>query len=202
MPDPFVEIGRADRQAISGHQRRHPHGRLAAVRQAVEGDPLRVDEGQARQPLDDLLVLRHDDREERFLDRIGLALQRAEAIAEEIKVLRGEGHEAAVGQPGRVIVIELAVAEEHVGGPALQAVLADDHRPPLARLDVLGHQQHAIREDVGKHVQDNLVAGPFLALVALSRPWPRRQRPVVEAANHFLGEVLAVRLDGLRECGG
>ena len=79
-------------------------------------------------------------------------------------------------------------------------MLADDHRPPLARLEVLGHQQHAVGEHVGKHVQHHLVAGPVFAFVALPRPRVGRQRPVVEPADHLVVEVLAVGLDGLLEC--
>ena len=61
----------------------------------------------------------------------------------------------------------------HVGGPAFEPMLADDDRPPLARLDVLGHQQNAVGEHVGKHVEHDFVAGVQRLVVNL----PRCARP-------------------------
>ena len=75
-------------------------------------------------------MLRDDDREQRFLERIGLALQRTEAVAEQIEILRGERDEAAVGQAGGEIVIVVAVADDRVGRPALRARAG--RRPPAA----------------------------------------------------------------------
>ena len=100
LPDPFVEIGRADRQAIALDQRRHAHRRLAAVGETVETRSARDRPAVKRgQPIDDLLVLRHDDREQRLAQRVGLALQRAKLVGEDVRVLRREDDEAALGQP-------------------------------------------------------------------------------------------------------
>ena len=82
----------------------------------------------------------------------------------------------------------------HVGGPAFEPVLADDHRPPLARLDVLGHEQNAVGEHVGKDVEHHFVAGVQRLVVDLPRARIGRQRRLVEAADHFVVEVLAILL--------
>ena len=98
-----------------------------------------------------------------FLIGFALRCRVRKRSLEEVQVLRREGHEAAIGQPGGKVVIGGIVARKDVGRPAFQAVLADDHRPPLARLDVLGHQQHAVGEHLGQHVQHDFVADPLLA---------------------------------------
>ncbi len=69
-----------------------------------------------------------------FLSGLRLALQRTKAVAEQIEILRGEGHEPPLGQAGGEIVIVGAVAHDRIAGPAFQPVLADDDRPPLVRL--------------------------------------------------------------------
>src|SRR6266851_568889 len=98
LPDPLVEIRRADRKTIVRHQWRNAHRRLAAVTQAVKADALRVNEEQRRQPIDNLLVLRNDRGEQRLLQRIALALERAEAVGEKVKILRRERDEPALRQ--------------------------------------------------------------------------------------------------------
>ena len=45
LPDPFVEVGRADREAVAVHEWRDPHGRLAPVAESVKGNLVRIDEG-------------------------------------------------------------------------------------------------------------------------------------------------------------
>ena len=62
--DPFVEIGRANRKSVTFQQRRHPHGRFTAVRQPIKSNALGINERQLAQPVQDLLVLGQDDREE------------------------------------------------------------------------------------------------------------------------------------------
>src|SRR5262245_30808750 len=89
--DPLVEVRRADRQAVIGHQRRDAHCRLAAIGQPIERNALRIDIWLRLEPVHDLLVLRDDDREQRLLERVGLALERAEAVGEDVEVLRREG---------------------------------------------------------------------------------------------------------------
>ena len=44
FPDPVVEIGRADREAVTGDERGDAHGGFTTVGKAVEGDAVRVDE--------------------------------------------------------------------------------------------------------------------------------------------------------------
>ena len=105
LPHPLIEVGGANRQAVVLDQRRNAHGALAAVGQAIEGDSLRIDRGECREPIDDLLVLRNDHRKQGLLQGIGLPLQRSKAVSKNIRVLRGEGNEAAFRQFGREIMI-------------------------------------------------------------------------------------------------
>ena len=138
-------------------------------------------------------MLRHDDREERLLQRIGLALQRAEAVLEDVQVLRREGDEAALGQLGGEVVIGRVVARDDVLGTPFQAVLADDDRPPLARLKVLRHQQNAVGDHVGKDIEHHLVAGPRRRVVGLARAGIGGQTRLVERADHLRAKHLAIR---------
>ena len=73
------------------------------------------------------------------LTRIALAVEHPVAVLAAIEVVRREGDEAALGQPGREVVIGRQVALDHVLGQAVAAVLADHDRPPLARLEILRH---------------------------------------------------------------
>ena len=49
--------------------------------------------------VDELLVLRHEGGEERFLERVALWLQRTEAFGHDVQVLRGVRDEAPLGEP-------------------------------------------------------------------------------------------------------
>ena len=60
LANPLIKIGRTDGQTLTTDQRWNPHGTLATVRESVEGNPLGVDKRQVPEPVDDLLVLRHD----------------------------------------------------------------------------------------------------------------------------------------------
>ena len=97
FPDPLVEIGRADREAVARNKRRDAHGGLAAVAQAVKSYTLWIGLWQRFDPVHDLLMLRHDDREERLSERVGLALQGTKAVLKNVKVLRRESDKAALG---------------------------------------------------------------------------------------------------------
>ena len=122
-----------------------------------------------------------DEREQRLAERIGLALQDAEVVPADVGVLGGEDDEALVGEcrAERVVQASCSRIDDHVR-PAFQPVLADDHRPPFARLEILGQEQHAVGEHVGVDVEHDLVAGP-LRLV-----------------DEFAGRGLAGRLGGSR----
>src|SRR3954453_11101783 len=117
-------------------------------------------------------MLRHDDAEKRFLDRIGLALKGTKAIREDIEVLRREGDETAIGQLSRkalVILGAIAFLEEDILRPAFESVLANNHGTLLALLQILRQQQNAIGDDIGEDFENNLMADPFLLVVGLAR---------------------------------
>ena len=142
-------------------------------------------------------MLGGDEREQRQLERVGLALQQAESIAADVRVLRGEDDVAAVGQVGAESVVRGLdrPVDDHLRG-ALQAVLADDHRPPLAGLDVLGQQQDAVGEHVRIDVENHLVARPLVVVHD-----PARARVEVVAgrratADDLVPQVVAVVLAG------
>jgi hypothetical protein len=141
-------------------------------------------------------VLRHDDREQRLLQRVGLPLQGAEAVPKDVRVLRRVGDEAALGQLRRVHVIRRVIdlGIGHVLRAPLQPVLADHDRPPLARLDVLGQKQNAVSNHVRENVEHDFVASVFRLVVNLSRAGISGGERQVEAADDFVVEVLAIGL--------
>src|SRR5438132_9535913 len=98
-------------------------------------------------------MLRNDDRKESLAQRVRLALQRAEAVLKYVKVLRREGDEAALGQAsGEGFVVRISFLADRVLRPAFQTVLADDHRPFFARLQIGGQKQNAVSDHVGENV--------------------------------------------------
>ena len=95
----------------------------------------------------------------------GLALRckHAELVVADVRVLRRVDDVAPVGELGAegMVVFGVFLGVDHVGRPAFQAVLADDHRPLLAGLQVLRQQQDAVGEHVGVEVERHFVARYF-----------------------------------------
>ena len=111
-------------------------------------------------------MLREDDREERFLQRIGLALEHAEGVAPAIRIMRREGDEAAFGQSRGVrligaIAARFRIVVDRVQRHAFKPVLADDDRTALAQLEVFRNQQNAPGKNIGPDVEGDFVAGPL-----------------------------------------
>ena len=88
----------------------------------------RVDKGLCGQPLEGVLVLGDDKREQREFERVGQALQDAEVVLADVGILRCVGDKTALGQAAGVAVVGGVVDGRvgHVLGAALQTVLADD----------------------------------------------------------------------------
>ena len=70
--------------------------------------------------------------------RIGLALQRAEAVGEDVGVLRREDDEAALSQLGGVIVVGGIVAGDEVLGAAFEIYRESHPWLPERRLTAVG----------------------------------------------------------------
>ena len=81
-------------RAVSFQNRRHAHGRFAAVAQAVKRDSAGIDDRQSRQPAQNLLVLAEDEGEQCGLHAVGLAAEPAVAILAAVQVVRRERDEA------------------------------------------------------------------------------------------------------------
>ena len=178
LPDPLVVVGRANAQAVAVDDLRDAHGCLAAVAQPVEGHARGIHEVLRGQPIQDDLVLALDERPERELQRLGLAQHLPEAVLADVAVLRGEGHEPALGQSPRVGVVGPGVDARigHVGWPTFEPMLADHHRPLLPGPDPARHDQDAVGHHVGMHVEHHLVGGHAIGLDELAGPRCRRQR--------------------------
>ena len=73
-------------------------------------------------------------------------------------------------------------------------MLADDHGPFFARLDVLGQAHDAPGVQPGPDVEHHLVADPLRFIVDLARARGRRQERVVEPADRLVAEDLPVLL--------
>ncbi len=98
---PFVEITGADRQTVIRQHGRDAHRGLAAIRQSVERDAPGIGERLLLEPGENLLVLADDDGEQRLAERVELALERAEPVLATIRIVRGKGDEALLGEPER-----------------------------------------------------------------------------------------------------
>ena len=105
LPNPFIEIGRTNRQAIIGQNRWHAHRSFATVGQAVEADPLPVCEGKLRQPFECALVLRDDDRKEALAQWIRLALEHPKIVLPAIRIVRRVDNKAQIRQARRVAAV-------------------------------------------------------------------------------------------------
>ena len=66
-------------------------------------------------------MLGNDDGKQGLLQWIGLPLQRAKAVAKNVRVLRGEGNEAAFRQFGREIMIGSRVSGDDILRTPFQA---------------------------------------------------------------------------------
>ena len=95
-------------------------------------------------------MLAEDEGKERQLQRMGLALDQAEAVVADVGVLRRVRDEALVGQPRGEVVVVRAIDGRigHVARASLEAMLADDHGPAFAGVEILRHEQNPVREDV------------------------------------------------------
>ena len=142
-------------------------------------------------------MLGDDHGEEGVAQRVRLALELAEAIDADVRVLGRIDDIAPVGELGAEAVVDRlhARVDDRLGRP-LQPVLADDHGPSLARLQVPGQEQDARGVDVGDDGDPHGIAGPDTARhVDLLRENTLRGLPRdVEGAYQFLGELSAIRL--------
>src|SRR5262245_24305359 len=117
-------------------------------------------------------MLRHDGREECLFERIAFPLQRAEAIAPDVQILRCKGNESLFGElcrEGRIVL--LALLADCVLWATFEAVLAYDDRTTLALAEIVGNQQQPVCEDRVEHVEHNLVRLPAVRMQEWSRVW-------------------------------
>src|SRR5262249_5822523 len=150
---------------------RYPHRRLPSVAEAVESDPTRVDPGKRLEPVGNLLMLGDHDGEKRLLERIGLALERPEAVLEDVEILGCKRDKSSLGQPdGKLMIrriVHLGVGD--IAWTPLQAMLADHDRTFLSGLDPLGKEEDAVGDHVWEHVHHDLVAGESRLIMDPSR---------------------------------
>src|SRR4051812_26262406 len=67
-------------------------------------------------------------------------------------------------------------------------MLRHDHRPPLARLNILRNQEHAIADYVGQHIVGHLVSGPLSSFVGLLLSRVQRNFGSRQVADHVIPE--------------
>ena len=143
-------------------------------------------------------MLRDDHREKRLFQWVSLALERAEAVLEDVQVLRSEGHKPALGQlGGECFVVMIVFFANDALGAALEPVLAHDHRSPLAVLDVPRETEDPVGDEIREHVEHHFVVGDRVALHHLARADVRRQQLLVEMSDDLVPELVAVMLDRL-----
>src|SRR4051812_39042796 len=105
-------------------------------------------------------MLRSDDREKRFAERIEFALQDAKSVAEDVKILRRENDEAAFRELGREIVVSRFIAFNDILRSSFQSVLANDDGTLFAGLDVFREKKNPIRAKFGKCPKADFVPFP------------------------------------------
>src|SRR5436309_5068869 len=159
LPDPFVEVRRADRKCIAIKKRWHANSGLPSIGKTVETDSRRIDKGQACEPFQRSLMLSENKRKQRKLERVALPLDHAEAILSNVRILRGVSDKALLRQANSktMIILRLDFRIGYILRSPLQAVLANDYRSALPRLKVLRHNQNAIGNDIGPDIQHHLI---------------------------------------------
>ena len=143
-------------------------------------------------------MLRDDVAEQRPLQRVALALKRPEAVSAAVGVLGGVGDEASLGQLGRerlVITEAVSGGGDRVHRDTLEPMLADDHRPFLAGLDVLGHQQDARGDHVGIDVDHGFIGTVGVGIEHLSCADVGRDARLLQPPDHLVVDQVAVGLD-------
>src|SRR5437763_13040562 len=98
---------------------------------------------------------------------MALALNDAKTVLPDVRILRSVGDETLLGQFRRETMIEMGIAVGigRIAGPPFQTVLADHHRPLLAGLDVLWHEQDSIRVYTRPNVEGYFVAAELRTIV-------------------------------------
>src|SRR5438105_14547942 len=91
-------------------------------------------------------MLRENDREERFFDRISFALELPELLVAAIRIVRSKHDETLFGQTrGERFVIAKSLAvlvfSHNIVRHSFQTVLADDNGPALARFEIVRHKK-------------------------------------------------------------
>ena len=115
-----------------------------------------------------------------------------------VRIMGSENDEAALGKARcepfvSRIARRFRVLRDRVFRQAFQTVLADNHRPPFARFQILWQQQHAPGKNIRPDVEHHVVTSPFLAVMDLAAAWVQRQDCFRKAANHLIPKSLAQR---------
>ena len=112
------------------------------------------------------------------------------------------GSEESGGAGSRYFADKPVVPLDHIFGDARASVLADDDRAPLARLQILGHQQDAPGKHIGPHVERHFIAIPLLCVVDLARSRIERQERLLKPSQDLFRQVLAIRFGRFDELVG
>ena len=135
--------------------------------------------------------------------RVGLAAEPAVAVFAAVEIVRREDDEAALGQlRGEIVIVRASSPSTTSLGTPSASVLADDHGPPLARLEILGHQQNAPGKHVLPDVEHHFVADPLFRVVDLARAGIEGRQGLVEPAQDLFRKVLAIPLRAFDELAG
>ena len=114
-------------------------------------------------------------------------------VLADVRVLRRIDDVAAVRELGAEGVVgpRLRPWIDDVLWPAFEAMLADDHRPVLAGLQVFRHKQDAVGEDVRIEIERDFVAFPFRLVVDQARARVHRHGRRGQLADDLFPELLA-----------
>src|SRR6266571_5829183 len=155
----------------------HTHRRFSTITEPIKRDALAIHKGKSSEPLENMVVLGDDEGKQRRLYPVRLAAEPTIAVFAAIKIVWRKYHEAQIGQLRRelVVVVSISGCLNDIGGHAASSVLAHHHRPPLARLDVLGHKQDAPCKNILPDVEDHFISNPRLRIIDFAATGVGRQ---------------------------
>src|SRR5579863_2558223 len=88
------------------------------------------------------------------------ALNDSKPVFADIRVLRRVGDETLFSQCRSEVMIEMMIERRvrDIRRPALQAVLAHNHRTTLVGFQIFRKKKDSVREDIGPYIQHDLVS--------------------------------------------
>ena len=152
LPDPLVEIAGTDRQAILIEQGRDADRRFTPIGKAIKSNSLSVHKRLLAQPIKQSLVLAQNERKKGEFEGVRESLQLAKLFSSNIRILRAIDYKTVVHKVcGQLMIVVFVFKRglDHVLGPILQPMLANDDGSALTGAQGFRQKQNSICVDLG-----------------------------------------------------